>query len=153
ECACIAHALLSECPVLHILVTSRQALGLTGEIVWRVPSLPFPAETEALDVGDPGAAVPSNIWQVDAIRLFLERAMEASSMFTVTAQNVGAVARICRRLDGIPLAIELAAARVRVMPVEQIASRLDDRFRLLTGGSGAALPRQQTLRATIDWSY
>jgi non-specific serine/threonine protein kinase len=153
ECACIAHALLSECPVLHILATSRQALGLTGEVVWRVPSLPFPDEKEVLDAGDPDAALSARIWQFDASRLFLERAMESSSTFTVNAQNVSAVVRICRRLDGIPLAIELAAARVRVMPVEQIASRLDDRFRLLTGGSGAALPRQQTLRATIDWSY
>jgi non-specific serine/threonine protein kinase len=118
-----------------------------------VPSLPFPDEKEVLDRETQGRALPPSIWHFDAIRLFLERAMESSSTFTVNAQNVGAVVRICRRLDGIPLAIELAAARVRVMPVEQIATRLDDRFRLLTGGSGAALPRHQTLRATIDWSY
>src|SRR5262249_28112726 len=91
--------------------------------------------------------------QFEAVRLFIERACAATSTFSVTNQNAPAVAQVCHRLDGIPLAIELAAARVRVLSVEQIASRLDDRFRLLTGGSRGVLPRQQTLRALIDWSY
>src|SRR5207302_1720761 len=89
----------------------------------------------------------------EAVQLFIDRAMLRYSAFSVTRENVLAVAQICRGLDGIPLAIELAAARVRLLSVEQIAQRLDDRFRLLTGGSREALPRQQTLRATVDWSY
>ena len=91
--------------------------------------------------------------QYEAVRLFVERAAAAQPAFRVTAQNAPAVAEICRRLDGIPLAIELAAARVRALSVEKIAERLSDRFRLLTGGDRTALPRQQTLRALIDWSY
>ena len=91
--------------------------------------------------------------RLDAIRLFVERAAIARPGFALTAQNAPAIAQICKRLDGIPLAIELAASRVRVLSAEQIDARLDDRFRLLTGGSRTALPRQQTLRALIDWSY
>src|SRR5205807_10557507 len=93
------------------------------------------------------------ITQFEAVRLFAERAALVKPGFGITAENALAVARLCRLLDGVPLALELAAARVRAMPVEQVASRLDDRFRLLTGGSRTALPRQQTLRALIDWSY
>jgi predicted ATPase len=88
-----------------------------------------------------------------AVRLFVERATTAKPGFALSAQSAPAIAQICKRLDGIPLALELAAARVKVLSVEQIATRLDDRFRLLTGGSRTALPRQQTLRAMIDWSY
>lgn len=91
--------------------------------------------------------------QVDAIRLFVDRAATARPGFAINTQNAAAVVQICRRLDGIPLALELAAARIKVLTVEQITARLDDRFRLLTGGSRTALPRQQTLRAMIDWSY
>ena len=90
---------------------------------------------------------------LDAIRLFVARAVAARPGFTLTVQNAPAIAQICQRLDGIPLALELAAARVRVLALAQIAARLDDRFQLLTGGSRTALPRQQTLRALIDWSY
>ena len=130
-CAALAAALLAACPALRLLATSRQALGLTGETVWPVPSLS-------------GA---------DAAQLFAERAASVLPGFALTERIGPVVAQICRRLDGIPLAIELAAARVRLLSPEQIAARLDDRFPLLTGGSRAALPRQQTLRAAIDWSY
>src|SRR5205823_10284510 len=91
--------------------------------------------------------------EYEAVRLFTERAVAVQPSFTVTSSNAPSLAEVCQRLDGIPLAIELAAARVRALPVEQIASRLNDRFRLLTGGGRTALPRQQTLRALIDWSY
>jgi predicted ATPase len=130
-CAALAEALLRACPALHILATSREALNIPGEGMWRVP---------------PMAAAES-------ARLFADRARSAAPDFALTARTAPLVERICARLDGIPLAIELAAARVRALPVEQIAARLDDRFRLLTGGTRTALPRQQTLRGSIDWSY
>jgi predicted ATPase len=130
-CAALAEALLRGCPRLRILATSREGLSIPGETTYRLPSL----------------------FQNDAVRLFVQRAQAATPSFTLTERNAPVVAQICHRLDGVPLAIELAAARVRVLPVEQIAARLDDRFRLLTGGSRTALPRQQTLRALIDWSY
>jgi predicted ATPase/class 3 adenylate cyclase len=145
-CAELANRLLRAAPDLHLLVTSREVLGIDGETTWRVPSLslppppPPPPPTEGLD-------------QYEAVGLFLERATAASTNFRLTAQSAPAVLEICARLDGIPLAIELAAARVRMLSVEQIASRLDDRFRLLTGGSRANMPRQRTLRALVDWSY
>ncbi len=144
-CAQLAEALLRACPDLRIVATSRGALGITGETVWRVPSLSLP---------DPRRLPPTeNLMQYEAVRLFVERAIAASPTFSLTDQNAPAVVQICYRLDGIPLAIELAAARVKVLSVEQIAARLDDRFRLLTGGSRTALPRQQTLRAMMDWSF
>lgn len=144
-CAQLADTLLSACPGLKILVTSREALGLMGEGVWQVPSLPLP---------DPGRiSLIDKLMQYAAIRLFVERATAVKSDFRLTARNGTFIAQICQRLDGIPLAIELAAARVKVLSVEQIASRLDDRFHLLTGGSRTAMPRHQTLRAAIDWSY
>ena len=127
----IANQLLHGCPQLKIIASSREALGIDGETIYRVPSLP----------------------EEEATRLFVERAVKADSRFKLTENNTSAVAQICSRLDGIPLAIELAAARVKLFTVEQIAERLNDRFRLLTGGSRTALPRQQTLRALIDWSY
>lgn len=147
-CAQLAETLLRTCPNLRILATSREALGIAGEIAWRVPSLSLPQPHEL--------AYPDSlarITQYEAIRLFIERAEAASPDFKVTPHNIRAIAQICQRLDGIPLAIELAAARVKALSVEQIAARLDDRFRLLTGGSRTALPRQQTLRAMMDWSY
>ena len=143
-CAALANTLLRAAPRLHILATSRELLGISGETTWRVPSLSLPPKPPP---------PPESLDQYEAIGLFMERARAANSTFHLTTQNAGAVVEVCARLDGIPLAIELAAARVRMMSVEQIAARLDDRFRLLTGGSRAALPRQQTLRALVGWSH
>ena len=144
-CAQLADAVLHACPTVTILATSREALGVGGELTWRVPSLPAP------DAQHPPPL--EHLTQYEAVRLFIDRAVFALPSFTVTNANAPAVAQICWRLDGISLAIELAAARVKLLAPEQIAARLDDRFRLLTGGSRTALPRQQTLRAAIDWSY
>lgn len=144
-CATLADALLHTCTSLRLLATSREVLGLPGETVWRVPSLSVP---------DPERIPPlERLSQYEAVRLFVERARSSQPGFSVTKNNAPVVVQVCRRLDGIPLAIELAAARVKVLAVEQIAARLDDRFRLLVGGSRMALPRHQTLRATMDWSY
>ena len=110
-----------------------------------MPSLPTPNPKEQLSL--------EQLEECESVRLFIERATQTLPTFKVTSATSPAVTQICHRLDGIPLAIELAAARVKVLSVEQIAERLDDRFRLLTGGSRTALPRQQTLRALIDWSY
>ena len=145
SCAQLSQALLQGCPYVQILASSREALGITGEFAYRVPSLsaPDPEQLPSLD----------QLEKTDSIRLFIERAATAKPGFTLTNVNAFSLAQICYRLDGIPLAIELAASRVKVLSPEQIAARLDDRFRLLTGGSRTALPRQQTLRATIDWSY
>ena len=145
-CRELAVALLRACPQVRVLATSREGLGVPGETLWRVPSLSVPKEIRHL-------AHPEELVLYDAVRLFVDRAVATTPGFTVTRENAAAVAQVCRRLDGIPLAIELAAARVKVLAVEQIAVRLDDRFRLLTGGSRIALPRHQTLRAAIDWSY
>jgi predicted ATPase/class 3 adenylate cyclase len=144
-CASLAETLMQACPRLRILASSREALGIPGETTYRLPSLQLPDVRHLPPV--------DTLTQFEAVRLFIDRATAAMPSFTVTPQNAPAVARVCHQLDGIPLAIELAAARVKVLPVEKIAERLDDRFRLLTGGSRTALPRQQTLRALIDWSY
>jgi predicted ATPase/class 3 adenylate cyclase/Tfp pilus assembly protein PilF len=149
-CAQLADSLLHACPDLRILTTSRAALGIAGELTYRVPSLSLPDLRRLPPVG---AGLVSALTQYEAVRLFIERAIFSQPGFAVTNSNALAVAQVCQRLDGIPLAIELAAARVKLLSVEQIAERLDDRFRLLTGGSRTALPRQQTLRALIDWSY
>ena len=147
-CEALAQEVLERCPAVQVLATSREALGLLGEQVYRVPSLRLPdASTGA---GEPNAEA---MLSYDAVRLFVERARYQRSDFALTAHNAAAVAQVCVRLEGIPLAIELAAARVRALSVEQIASRLDNRFHLLTGGSRTVLPRQQTLRAAIEWSY
>jgi predicted ATPase/class 3 adenylate cyclase/Tfp pilus assembly protein PilF len=146
-CARLAEALLRRCPSLRIIASSREGLGIGGEVIYRVPSLSLPGERRG------EGATTDELLQYEAVRLFVDRAVAGQPRFTLTSQNRAAVAQVCRRLDGIPLAIELAAARVKALPVEQIAARLDDRFRLLTGGSRTALPRQQTLRALIDWSY
>lgn len=143
-CAEIAETLLQGCPHLRILVTSREPLGIAGETVWPVPTLALPTPQETR---------PESLMDFAATRLFIERARLAVPTFVVTETNAPAIREVCRRLDGIPLSIELAAARVKVLSVEQIAMRLQDRFRLLTGGSRTALPRQQTLRALIDWSH
>jgi non-specific serine/threonine protein kinase len=130
---------------LTVLATSREGLGITGEITYRVPSLEVP---------DPQAMPPlAELEQNPAVRLFIERAAAVQPQFAVSERNGLAVALVCQRLDGIPLALELAAARIEVLTVEQVAARLDQRFHLLTGGNRVALPRQQTLHATFDWSY
>ena len=144
-CADVATALLHACPAVRILATSRAPLTIPGETLWRVPSLSLPG------AGRPPS--PDEIRDCEAVRLFMERARGVQPAFALTPDNARGVADVCRQLDGMPLAIELAAARTRVLAVEQIASRLDDRFRLLTGGSPSALPRHQTLQATMDWSY
>jgi predicted ATPase/DNA-binding XRE family transcriptional regulator len=149
-CASIVETLLRSCRDLQVLATSRQPLGIIGENTWRVPSLGLPdLDGAVVDRGD----APPDVAAYDAIRLFVERARAVRSGFALTDQNAASVVQICRRLDGIPLAIELAAARVRVLSVEQIGRRLDDRFSLLTGGGVNAPARQQTLRAMVDWSY
>jgi predicted ATPase/DNA-binding CsgD family transcriptional regulator len=143
-CAALCQRLLASAPTLRILATSRQPLRVAAETVWPVPPLKVPAAS----VTD-----PLEILEYDAVRLFAERAGAAAPGFAVGAGNASAVARICRALDGLPLAIELAAAWVRALSVEQIAARISDRFLLLTGADRSAPARQQTLRATIDWSY
>jgi predicted ATPase/DNA-binding CsgD family transcriptional regulator len=141
----LAYALLQACPRLHILATSRELLGVAGEKAHRCPPLSLP-DSQA----HPSFA---ELTQFEALRLFYERGQSASAAFTPSAANALQVAHICQRLDGIPLAIELAAARLRILSLEQIAARLDNVFHLLTGGVRAALPRHQTLKALIDWSY
>ncbi len=144
-CAEVAHLLLQAGPQVRILASSREPLHVGGEVTYAVPPLPTP---------DAGAEMPlERLSRFESVRLFTDRATAARPAFAVTAQNVPRIADICRRLDGLPLAIELAAARVRSMSVEQIAIHLSDRFRLLAGGDRSGLPRQQTLRALIDWSY
>ena len=144
-CAELAEALLGACPALRMLATSREPLGVAGEVTWRVPSLGLPPPP-------PPQPPLEQLSQYAAVRLFVERAVAARPDFQVTNTNAPAVAQVCWRLDGIPLAIELAAAWVRTLSVEQLAARLDDRFRLLVGGSRTAPARQQTLRGTIEWS-
>ncbi len=141
----LAQALLQACPHLNILATSRESMNIPGEATFVVPTLSVPA-------AQPNVLVEA-LAGYEAARLFVERAAAALPGFVVTPDNAAAVAQICRQLDGIPLAIELAAARMKVLSVEQIVARLDDRFSLLTGGSRTARPRQQTLQALIDWSY
>jgi len=141
--ASLADTLLINCPNLKILATSREALGILGEALYRLPSLGLPDVHETLE----------QFRDYESVRLFEERAQLAEPDFVLTMENASFVAQICSRLDGIPLAIELAAARVNVFSTAQIAERLDDRFHLLTGGSRTDLPRQQTIRASIDWSW
>lgn len=188
-CATLVDALLRSCPDLRILVTSRQTLGITGEVSWRVPSLSTPplftggttrceretargnlaasrrvtsstsGERDVESARSPRGPFARSGWGregvegYDAVRLFVDRAAVADPDFQLDETNAAVVGRICQRLDGIPLAIELAAARVRSLTVEEIERRLDDRFTLLTRGSPVALPRHRTLRALVDWSY
>jgi len=144
-CARFTDAVLRGSHETRILASSREALGIAGETAYRVPSLLVPNPKEQLEI--------ERLEKYESVQLFIERATQTLPTFKITNATSPAVTQICHRLDGIPLAIELAAARVKVLSVEQIAERLDDRFRLLTGGSRTALPRQQTLRALIDWSY
>ena len=143
-CAQLIDGALRACPKLKILASSREALGINGETIYRVPSLSLP---------DPAEATRESLLRSESAQLFVERAEAVDPRFRLTDAHAPSIAQICSRLDGIPLAIELAAARMAVFSPEQIAGRLDDRFKLLTGGSRTALPRQQTLRALIDWSY
>ena len=143
--ASLVDALIRGCPSLRIMASSREPLAISGEQTFRVPSLALPSP----DV----RPTPDILLQYEGVRLFVERANACSPDFRLTGENAAAVAAVCRRLDGIPLAIELAAARTRSLSVDEISQKLDDRFRLLTGGSRSALPRQQTLRSLIDWSY
>ena len=131
EARTVATAILHACPNVRVLATSREALRVAGEEIYRMPSLEL----------------------AGAVRLFSDRGLSVDKRFTLTDANVPHVEEICRRLDGIPLAIELAAARVNVLPPAQLVKRLDERFRVLTGGDRSALPRHQTMRALIDWSY
>ena len=143
--AALVADILRAAPNVRVIATSREPLQLPGERVVPVPPLELPA------VGDEQPI--SRLLQNEAVMLFTERAASTSGSFDLTASNRSAVVGLCRRLDGLPLAIELAAVRMRVLTVEQILDRLTDRFALLTGGGRAALPRQQTLRTTIDWSH
>ena len=135
----VVQHLLQHCPDLTVLATSREGLAVPGETLWQVPSLTGAGDADPMES--------------DAVRLFIERAQDANPRFETDGEALRWVQQLCERLDGMPLAIELAAARARVLDVKQIAERLDDRFRLLTGGSRTALPRHQTLEATVDWSY
>jgi len=144
-CAQLAEAVLRNSPAVRILTTSREALGIGGELAWRVPSLQTPLPTATL--------APAELEHYEAVQLFIARAALAAPGFVLTATHALAVQQICAQLDGMPLAIELAAARIKVLSPQDISARLSDRFRLLTQGSRTALPRHQTLRAVIDWSY
>ncbi len=144
-CAHFADHVLRQSPKTQLLTTSREGLGTAGEALYPVAPLTLPAPQKT--------TTPDRAKQSEAIRLFVDRATAVLPSFRLTEQNSGAIVRICQRLDGIPLAIELAAARVRALPVEQLAARLDDRFRILTGGSRTGVARHQTLQATMDWGY
>ncbi len=144
-CAALTAALLAQHAGVNVLTTAREPLGVPGEVTWRVHSLSAPPPETIL-------AVPA-LSQFDAVRLFIDRARRARPTFVVSDVNAPAIAQICYRLDGIPLALELAAARCRQMSAERIALELDDRFHLLTGGARTVLPRQQTLAASVDWSF
>jgi len=141
-CAKTADDLVRRCPRLHLLATSREPLGIDGETIYRVPSLSLPAPGESVA---PGSS--------DAVALFVDRARAQGAGLTVSEETLPVIASVCRRLDGLPLAIELAAARLRSLSLNGLHDRLDQRFRLLTGGSRTALPRQQTLLAAVGWSY
>ena len=145
-CAELASRLLKSCPKLTLLATSREPLGVPGELIWRTPSLSLPRLEDA--------SRPALLQESEAVRLFVDRARLSLPGFELEEKSSAlAVAQICARLEGIPLAIELAASLARVMSIEEILERLRDRFRLLTGGSRTALPRHQTLRQAVDWSY
>ena len=153
NCADLAEQVLASSSGVSLVATSREALGVTGEHVYQVPSLELPDEALGLDEHGGQGASFEEVRDAEAVRLFVERATAVLPSFVLTPADAPAVVEICRRLDGIPLAIELAAARVPLLSVQEIAMRLGDRFRLLTGGRRTALPRQQTLQALIDWSW
>jgi predicted ATPase len=144
-CAQVVDTLVYRCPSVQILASSRQPLGIAGEQTYRAPSMSLPDRKHA--------HTPQTLSHYESARLFIDRALLVRSDFQVTNESAPALASVCFHLDGIPLAIELAAARVRSLSVDEIDARLDHRFGLLSGGSRTALPRHQTLRALIDWSY
>ena len=144
-CATLLDQLLRSCRELRILATSREPIGIRGEAIYRVPSLSYPDENADLST--------DHLAKYGAVQLFVERAVSHDRQFALQADNAESISEICRRIDGIPLAIELAAARLRTLSVHTVSDRLADRFKLLTGGDRTQLPRQQTLRALIDWSY
>jgi non-specific serine/threonine protein kinase len=144
-CAWLAERVLSDCPEVTILATSREALGVPGEKAWLLPSLSLPEDGSEFDL--------RNIFQSEAVSLFIERAADILPDYQPSEIDAPTIAQICLRLDGIPLAIELAAARMNLLSVQEIAARLDRRFSLLTDGSRTALPRHQTLLAAIEWSH
>ena len=141
----VVAAILHSCPEVRILATSRESFTIAGEQAYRIPSLAVPSQSELLSADE--------MSQYGAVQLFTDRATSADNRFTLSVESAPHVAEICRRLDGIPLAIELAAARVRALSPKQLAQKLDERFRVLTAGNRSALPRHQTMRALIDWSY
>jgi len=148
DCAQVVSTILRSCPQVKVIASSREALSIEGETIWALAPLSMPdfrRDDPQLDA--------DQIAQLEAVQLFVERAKAVRPEFRLTSENSALIAQICWRLDGLPLAIELAAARVKLLPLAQVLERLDDRFRLLTGGSRSALPRQQTLGALIDWSY
>ena len=144
-CAHVTEELLISCPALKIIATSREVLNISGEVSFRVPSMSTPAGTRYASM--------EALLQHDAVRLFIDRAMSANEHFSIQHEDVMSIARICSRLDGIPLAIELGAARVRTLSVTDIEQRLDHRFQLLTAGRRTALPRQRTMETAVDWSF
>lgn len=147
ECASLVEQLLQACPLLTVLATSREGFNIRAERIYYVPPLSLPRRNEQKEVSVDELAAYA------AIQLFVERGQEVNSKFALNAKNVSAVVEVCQKLDGIPLAIELATARLKVLTVEQIKERLNDRFQLLTSGKRTDLQRQQTLRTLIDWSY
>jgi predicted ATPase len=144
-CAHLVETLLRSCPGLHVLTTSREAFNIPGETIWLVPSLGLPDASHLPPI--------EGLVKYESVQLFIERATSVLPAFRLTQENAPALVQVCHRLDGLPLAIELAAARVKILSLEQIATRLDHSYRLLAGGSRTALPRQQTLQATVEWSY
>ncbi|TQE31455.1 LuxR C-terminal-related transcriptional regulator [Streptomyces ipomoeae] len=152
SCAVLAGTVLSATEGVRILATSRHRLGVAGEQLFEVPPLSAPAPEELAPSTDPSAA-SSAVENFPALRLFADRAAAVVPGFTIGEGNQQAVARLCRRLDGLPLAIELAAVRVRALGVDQLVERLDDRYQLLTGGSPVSAPRHRTLRSAVDWSH
>ncbi|MBL0106375.1 MAG: tetratricopeptide repeat protein [Ignavibacteria bacterium] len=145
RCAQVSETLLSYCTKLKIISTSRESFNIQGETLYRIPPLSMPENIKKESF--------ESLIEYESVKLFLDRAVSVNPKFTLTKENIYAVAEICKKLDGIPLAIELASKRVNVIPVEKILERLDDRFKLLNSGNSTALPRQKTLRALIDWSY
>jgi len=149
ECADLVHRLLLECPGVRVIATSREPLRVRGETMWRVPPLGLPAAADTLDGANATAAAAAS----ESVQLFLARAATVRPGLAIDEANVSTIADICRTVDGVPLAIELAAARLRALSVEQISERLTDKFGLLASGDRTAPPRQQTLRAAVEWSY
>jgi predicted ATPase/DNA-binding SARP family transcriptional activator len=147
----LAGDLLAACSRLRILTTSREPLGIAGETVWRIPPLSVPPPIEPVEWRDKNLI--SELMEYESIGLFIERARQVSANFRLSIGNMEAVSRVCRHLDGIPLALEMAAARLRSLSIEDVENRLEQRFRLLTGGSRIALPHHKTLRSLVDWSY